>query len=209
MTGDGPSSPGPTGADRSPDVVWHQGSVSAAQRHAVTGGPGAVVWLTGLSGSGKSSVAVAMEAALLEAGRAAYVLDGDNLRHGLNGDLGFSAAERSENVRRTAEVAVLFADAGVVALVPLISPYRADRERARARAVSAGATFVEVHLDVALATCEERDPKGLYARARAGELTGMTGIDDPYEPPDRPEVVLGVADGSPEEMARVVLDRLG
>jgi bifunctional enzyme CysN/CysC len=166
--------------------------------------------MTGLSGSGKSTVAVEVERQLVASGRAAYLLDGDNLRHGLNGDLGFTAAERSENVRRVGEVAALFADAGVVAVVPLISPYRADREQARRRAGVAGAAFIEVHLDVPLELCESRDPKGLYARARSGELTGMTGIDDPYEAPVSPEVVLTPADGPPEAMAArviVALDR--
>jgi bifunctional enzyme CysN/CysC len=178
----------------------------------VTGGPGAVVWLTGLSGSGKSTVAVEVERLLVASGRAAYLLDGDNLRHGLNGDLGFSAEDRSENVRRVGEVAALFADAGVVAVVPLISPYRADRDRARRRAAVAGAPFLEVHLDVPLEVCESRDPKGLYARARAGELSGMTGIDDPYESPLAPELVLSAADGAPPEMAArviAVLEELG
>jgi bifunctional enzyme CysN/CysC len=178
----------------------------------VTGGPGAVIWLTGLSGSGKSTVAVEVERLLVASGRAAYLLDGDNLRHGLNGDLGFSAEDRSENVRRVGEVAALFADAGVVAVVPLISPYRADRDRARRRAAVAGAPFLEVHLDVPLEVCESRDPKGLYARARAGELSGMTGIDDPYERPSAPELVLSAADGAPPEMAArviAVLEELG
>lgn len=167
-----------------------------------------MVWLTGLSGSGKSSVAVEVEKQMLARGRAAYLLDGDNLRHGLNGDLGFSPRDRSENVRRVGEVGALFADAGVVAVVPLISPYRADRDRARQRARSVGARFVEVHMDVPLTLCEERDPKGLYARARAGELPGMTGIDDPYEPPERPELVLRQSDGSPRQMAARVVELL-
>jgi bifunctional enzyme CysN/CysC len=167
-----------------------------------------VVWLTGLSGSGKSTVAVELERQLVASGRAAYLLDGDNLRHGLNGDLGFSAEDRSENVRRVGEVASLFADAGVVAVVPLISPYRQDRDRARSRAGSAGVLFVEVYLDVPLDVCESRDPKGLYARARAGELTGMTGVDDPYEEPTAPEVVLTPGMGSPREMAEAVLEEL-
>ncbi len=166
------------------------------------------MWLTGLSGSGKSSVAAELERQLVSTGRAAYLLDGDNLRHGLNGDLGFSPADRSENVRRVGEVAALFADGGVVAVVPLISPYRVDRDRARGRAEAAGVRFVEVHLDVPLELCEARDPKGLYARARAGELSGMTGIDDPYEPPDRPELVLTPEDGSPAQMAALVLATL-
>ncbi|CAN5595312.1 N/A [soil metagenome] len=161
-------------------VVWHPGTVERSDRAVITGGAGAVVWLTGLSGSGKSTVAVALEQELVRLGRAAYLLDGDNLRHGLNVDLGFSAEDRDENVRRVGEVAALFADAGVVALVPLVSPYRAARDAVRARVTGAGLRFIEVHLATSLADCEARDPKGLYAKARAGELRGLTGIDDPY-----------------------------
>jgi len=201
-----------SGADserRSSDVVWHPGSVGRAERAEVTGGTGLVVWFTGLSGSGKSTVAVEVERALVGSGRAAYLLDGDNIRHGLNGDLGFSAADRSENVRRVGELAALFADAGLVALVPLISPYRVDREAARRRTESAGLRFVEVFVDTPLEECERRDPKGLYARARAGELNGMTGIDDPYERPLDPELVLGVTAATPEQQARLVLELVG
>jgi bifunctional enzyme CysN/CysC len=159
------------------------------------------VWFTGLSGSGKSTVAAEVERQLFASGRPAYLLDGDNLRHGLNGDLGFSTADRDENVRRVSEVARLFADAGLVALVPLISPYRAARQRARAMHVAAGLGFVEVFVDTPLRLCEQRDPKGLYRRARAGGLAGFTGIDDPYEPPLEPELVLRPEDGSPAEQA--------
>ena len=192
----------------SPDVVWHEGHVGREQRAEVTGGAGAVVWLTGLSGSGKSTVAVEVERSLVGQGRAAYLLDGDNLRHGLNGDLGFSAADRDENVRRVGEVAALFADAGVVALVPLVSPYRAARDSVRRRVVGAGLRFVEVHVATPLEECERRDPKGLYARARAGELTGMTGVDDPYEVPADPELTLTPAHGDPVAQAALVLELL-
>jgi bifunctional enzyme CysN/CysC len=195
---DGPSS----GAT---NIVWHPGEVDRPEREAATGGAGAVVWLTGLSGSGKSTVAVEVERHLVESGRVAYLLDGDNLRHGLNADLGFSAEDRIENIRRVGEVATLFADAGVVAVVPLISPYRASRDAVRARVRGAGLRFVEVHVATPLATCEQRDPKGLYARARAGEITGMTGIDDPYEEPVRPELVLVPGDGTPTTQAAMVL----
>ena len=164
-----------------------------------------LIVFTGLSGSGKSSVAVELERRLVTAGRAAYLLDGDNLRHGLNGDLGFSEDDRRENVRRVGEVALLFADAGVVAVVPLISPYRSARDGVRARVTSAGLRFVEVFVDTPLEECERRDPKGLYARARAGALTGMTGIDDPYEAPLRPELVLHPADGDAAGQAGRVL----
>jgi adenylyl-sulfate kinase len=188
------------------DVVWHAGHVDRSARLAVTATVGQVVWFTGLSGSGKSTVAAEVERSLVSAGRVAYLLDGDNIRHGLCNDLGFSAADRDENVRRVGEVAALFADAGVIALVPLVSPYRAARDRVRQRVESAGLAFVEVHLATPLDECERRDPKGLYARARAGEVKGMTGIDDPYEPPRHPELVLGPADGTPLQQAQRVID---
>jgi adenylyl-sulfate kinase len=171
-------------------VTWHETSVARAVRWERHGLTGATIWFTGLSGSGKSTIANAVAERLLDDGRPAYVLDGDNLRHGLNADLGFSAADRAENVRRVGEVARLLADAGLVALAPVISPYRADRDRVRAIHEAAGLRFVEVFVDTPLELCEERDPKGLYAKARAGELTGMTGIDDPYEPPLRPDVTI-------------------
>lgn len=197
-----------TAEPRSDHVVWHPGARSSPDRWAAIGSRGATVWFTGLSGSGKSTVAVSVEDALLGTGRPAYLLDGDNLRHGLNGDLGFSAADRSENVRRVGEVARLFADAGVVALVPLISPYAADRDRARAAHDLADLTFLEIFVDTPIELCESRDPKGLYAKARAGEITGFTGIDDPYEPPSRPELVLRPEDGDPRHQAGLVLDLL-
>jgi bifunctional enzyme CysN/CysC len=196
------------GETRSANVVWHPGSRPADERWQAIGARGATVWFTGLSGSGKSSVAVAVEDAVLATGRPSYLLDGDNLRHGLNGDLGFSAEDRHENVRRVGEVARLFADAGVVALVPLISPYVVDRDRARAAHDLAGVPFVEVYLDTPIELCEQRDPKGLYAKARAGEITGFTGIDDPYEAPARPDLVLRPEDGDPADQARLVLDLL-
>jgi adenylyl-sulfate kinase len=171
-------------------VTWHEATVDRASRWARHGLSGATVWITGLSGSGKSTLADAIATRLLDRRRPAYVLDGDNVRHGLNADLGFSPADRAENVRRIGEVAKLMADAGLVAIVPVISPYRADRRRVRAAHESAGLRFVEVFVDTPLAVCEQRDPKGLYAKARAGELAGMTGIDDPYEPPLRPELRL-------------------
>jgi bifunctional enzyme CysN/CysC len=196
----------------SPNVVWHASHIDRDRRIQATGQRGATVWLTGLSGSGKSTVAVAGERALVARGQVAYLLDGDNLRHGLNGDLGFSPEDRSENVRRVGEVARLFADAGVVALVPLISPYRLDRDRARAAHEAAGVPFVEVFVDTPIELCEQRDPKGLYAKARAGEITGFTGIDDPYEAPEQPELRLVPEDGDADAMAARVLallDALG
>ncbi len=189
----------------SPDVVWHPNSLDRDERAGALGHRGATIWFTGLSGSGKSTVAAACERLLVADGRPAYLLDGDNLRHGLNGDLGFSAGDRDENVRRVAEVARLFADAGVVALVPLISPYRVARDRARALHEAAGVPFYEVFVDTPLEVCEERDPKGLYAKARAGELTGMTGIDDPYEAPESPDLVLIPDDGRAVAAATRVL----
>jgi bifunctional enzyme CysN/CysC len=151
---------------------------------------GLTIWLTGLSGSGKTTIANAVAARLAVAGRPTYLLDGDVIREGLSADLGFSASDRDENVRRIGEVARLMADAGIVVLVPVISPYRDGRDRVRVVHETAGLRFVEVHVDTPLELCEQRDPKGLYARARAGDLPGMTGIDDPYEPPTAPDLVL-------------------
>lgn len=175
------------------DVVWHPGSVGRPERAAVTGGLGVTIWLTGLSGSGKSTVAHAAEQRLVAGGRAAYVLDGDNVRHGLNGDLGFAPEDRTENVRRVGEVARLMADAGLVVLVPVISPYRADRERVRRAHDAAGIPFREVWVSTPIEVCETRDPKGLYARARAGEVRGFTGIDAPYEAPAAPDLTVDTA----------------
>ena len=184
------------------NVVWHEGAVSRGQRSEITGGSGVTVWLTGLSGSGKSTIAVEVEKALIETGRAVYVLDGDNLRHGLNSDLGFSKADREENVRRVGEVARLMADAGIVVLVPVISPYREDRAAVKAAHEAAGLRFLEVFVDTPLEVCEQRDPKGLYARARAGEISGMTGIDDPYEQPEDPDLRLDTVEVEPAESVR-------
>ena len=188
---------------QSPNVVFQTGTVTREQRVAATGHRGMTVWFTGLSGSGKSTVAMALEQQLVGTGIPAYLLDGDNLRHGLNGDLGFDAASRNENVRRAGEVAVLFADAGVVAIVPLISPYRADRDRVRDRHAELGLQFVEVFVDTPIELCEQRDVKGLYAKARAGEIKGFTGIDDPYEAPTESELVL-TPGPSPAEAAATV-----
>jgi adenylyl-sulfate kinase len=194
------------GADpaRSANVVWQRGMLDREQRWAALGHPGATVWMTGLPASGKSTVAAGVEAQLLGQGRGAYILDGDNLRHGLNGDLGFSAEDRAENVRRTAEVAALLADAGVVVLVALVSPYRADRTAARVVHEHRGLPFLEVHVATSLEECERRDPKGLYARARAGELQGLTGVDDPYEPPEAPDVVIAGREPLDDAVTRVL-----
>ncbi len=170
------------------NITWQASLVAPEERWSCLGQRGCVLWLTGLSGSGKSTVARALEKALLGAGHAAYVLDGDNVRHGLNADLGFSHQDRTENIRRIGEVAALFADAGMIAITAFISPYRCDRARARHSAHPH--PFLEVFLDVPIEVCEERDPKGLYKKARAGQLADFTGIDAPYEAPATPEVVL-------------------
>jgi bifunctional enzyme CysN/CysC len=183
------------------NVVWHTAAVTREERAT----RGLTVWLTGLSASGKSSVAVELERRLVASGRPAYLLDGDNLRHGLNGNLGFSPADRAENVRRVAEVAKLFADAGVVSVVSLISPYQADRELARAAHEAAGLPFLEVFVDTPLEVCEDRDPKGMYAKARAGEISGFTGVDAPYERPESPDLVLTPENGDPAAMATLIL----
>jgi bifunctional enzyme CysN/CysC len=190
------------------NVVWHEPALARAARWDALGIRGATVWFTGLSGSGKSTVATEVERLLVGRHQPTYLLDGDNLRHGLNGDLGFSAGDRAENVRRVGEVARLFADAGVVALVPVISPYRSGRDAVRAMHAAAGLAFVEVFVDTPLEECERRDPKGLYKLARAGEITGFTGIDDPYEPPLSPELVLRPSDGDPAEQATRVVEAL-
>lgn len=190
----------------SDNITWHDGHVTAEQRQAILGQRGAVLWFTGLSGSGKSTVARRVEQLLLLAGHQTYVLDGDNLRMGLNQDLGFSAADRSENIRRVGCVAQLFADAGVLCLSAFISPYRADRQAARER-VPAG-QFLEVFIDTPLEVCESRDPKGLYKKARAGEIPTFTGISAPYESPESPEIHVRTADRSVESCAQEVVDYL-
>ena len=169
---------------------------------------GAVVWFTGLSGSGKSTVAVEVEAQLVAARQMAVMLDGDNLRHGLNSDLGFSDDDRNENIRRVGEVSLLFAEAGAVALVPVISPFRRSRNEVRHLVERNGLRFVEVFVDTPIEMCEQRDPKGLYAKARAGEITDFTGIDSPYEPPLSPELTLTPADGDPKQQAALVVGAL-
>lgn len=193
----------------SDNVRWHSSAVSREARAGATGQQGLTIWLTGLSGSGKSTVAVEIERQLIEAGRPAYLLDGDNLRHGLNANLGFSAEDRNENVRRVAHVARLFADAGTISIVPLISPYRELRDLARELHVAAELPFYEVFIDTPLEVCEQRDPKGLYKMARAGELTGMTGIDDPYEAPLNPEFRFTPDDGAGDEVAAALIASLG
>jgi adenylyl-sulfate kinase len=178
------------GGMSSSNVTWHPGEVTRDERESKTGSRGATLWLTGLSGSGKSTLAVAVERRLVLEGRNAYRLDGDNLRTGLSGDLGFSREARNENTRRAGEVACLFADAGLVAVVALISPYAETRLAARRLHERAGLPFVEVYMAVPSDLCATRDPKGLYARAAAGGIESFTGVDDPYEVPETPDLVV-------------------
>ena len=190
------------------DITWHHGELSRDERWQLLGAQGATVWLTGLSGSGKSTVAAAVERRLLERRQPAYLLDGDNLRHGLNAGLGFSDDDRAENVRRVAEVARLFADAGVVSLVSLISPFRAGRDHARRVHEAAGLPFLEIWVNAPLDECERRDPKGLYAKARAGQIPEMTGLTSPYEEPENPDLTLQTDVLSVEEAVERVVDTL-
>ena len=208
-----------------PIVVWHEQAITRADRERLSGHRGCVVWFTGLSGSGKSTVANAVDAKLHASGVKTYVLDGDNVRHGLNatpqalaarhGDpfgerfgLGFAPEDRIENIRRIGEVAKLMADAGLVVLTAFVSPYRGDRTAVRetlSGGVGDGGDFVEVFVDTPLAVCEQRDPKGLYKKARAGEIKHFTGIDDPYEAPDAAELVLPGGDASVDDLANRVV----
>jgi len=205
------------------EVHWHEHAVSREERESLNGHKGCVVWFTGLSACGKSTVANLVDHKLHSMGVRSFVLDGDNIRHGLNatpdmlrqghGDefgkrfgLGFSAQDREENIRRIGAVAKLFCDAGIVAITAFISPYRVDRDRVRA--LVADGDFIEVFVDAPLEVCEKRDPKGLYRKARAGEIKGFTGIDDPYEPPETPELVLDAGTKSPEALAEEVIAHL-
>ncbi|MFW5839872.1 MAG: adenylyl-sulfate kinase [Planctomycetota bacterium] len=188
------------------NLTWDHSHVTPADRQGLLGQTGCVIWMTGLSGSGKSTVGRALEKALIDRGQLAFVLDGDNVRHGLNADLGFSAADRDENIRRVGQVAALFAEAGVLTIVSFISPYRAGR--ARAREMAGAGRFVEVFVDTPIETCRRRDPKGLYKKADAGEITDFTGIDAPYETPEAAEITLKTQDHTPEESAGQVIDYL-
>jgi len=190
------------------NITWHEGHVSRQQRERLLRQRGCTIWFTGLSGSGKSTLAYTVEHALIQRGHLAYVLDGDNIRHGLNKNLGFSAEDREENIRRISEVAKLFADAGVITMTSFISPYRKDRDNARQLHEQAGLPFIEVYLATPLEVCEQRDPKGLYKKARAGEIKNFTGIDDPYEPPLRPELTFNAAEISPQQAAAQLLGYL-
>lgn len=194
------------------NITWHEGHVGREDRQRLLKQKGATIWFTGLSGCGKSTIAFTVEHALIESGRLAYVLDGDNIRHGLNKNLGFSAADREENIRRIGEVTKLFADAGLLSLTSFISPYRKDRDLARKIHEEAGLPFIEVFVDVPVEICEQRDPKGLYKKARAalaaGKGMGFTGVDDPYEAPLKPELVLANDRVTPQEAAATVLTHL-
>ena len=190
------------------NVRWHAGEVSRVDRQKLLGQVGATVWFTGLSGSGKSSAAVALEKALMELGHISYRLDGDNVRLGINKNLGFTADDRTENIRRIGEVSKLFVDTGVVVLSSFISPYRADRDMVRALHEEAGMIFLEVFVDVPLAVAEARDPKGLYKKARAGEIKNFTGIDAPYEEPQNPDLVLPAHSMTLEEEMEALLGLL-
>jgi len=187
------------------NVTWHDGDITLEDRNALMGQKGATLWFTGLSGSGKSTVAVALEKALFERGCLSYRLDGDNIRLGINKNLGFSAEDRTENIRRIGEIAKLFVDSSVIALSSFISPYRADRDEVRALHAESGYPFVEVFVDCALEEAERRDPKGLYKRARAGEIKNFTGIDDPYEAPLAAEIHLRTDQMSLEEEVNVII----
>ncbi|MCL4694759.1 MAG: adenylyl-sulfate kinase [Candidatus Hydrogenedentes bacterium] len=188
------------------NITWHHADITKEDREKQNGHKAVVIWFTGLSGSGKSTLAHAVENALHEAGCRTFVLDGDNIRHGLNKDLGFSPEDREENIRRIGEVASLFTQAGVIAMTAFISPYRADRDKARA--IAGEGNFVEVYVKCALDVCEERDPKGLYKKARAGEIKEFTGISAPYEEPDHAELVVDTGAQTLQESAESVLAAL-
>lgn len=185
------------------NIVWHEGQVAREQREALLAQKGVLIWLTGLPSSGKSTVAFTVEHTLVERGRMAYVLDGDNIRHGLNKNLGFSAEDRAENIRRIGEVGKLFADAGVITLSSFVSPYRADRDGVRE--LMDDGDFIEVFIDTPLEVCETRDPKGLYKKARTGEIPNFTGISDPYEPPENPELVIYTVDSTPQRATQQII----
>jgi adenylylsulfate kinase len=190
------------------NVTWQDGEVSRQDRYSILRQRGATIWFTGLSGSGKSTIAIALEQALYQLGKLSYRLDGDNVRLGINKNLGFSEEDRKENIRRIGEVAKLFGDAGLISLSSFISPYTKDRNEVRHLHEQAGLEFIEVHVDCSLAVAEERDPKGLYKKARAGEIKNFTGIDDPYEAPESPEIHLHTDAMSVKQEVQIILDHL-
>lgn len=191
------------------NITWHHGHVERDDRHRLLKQRGATIWFTGLPSSGKSTIAFTLEHALVERGHLAYVLDGDNIRHGLNKNLGFSPEDRVENIRRIGEVAKLFADAGLLTCTSFISPYRADRDQARKIHQEAGLPFIEVFVRTPVELCERRDPKGLYKKAKAGELKEFTGVSAPYEEPLNPELILDTAELTPDQAVQIVLLYLG
>jgi adenylylsulfate kinase len=197
------SSASPSTIGKATNIVWHHSTVTRSSRAHQRGHRSAILWFTGLSGSGKSTLANAVNSALFEQGLACYVLDGDNIRHGLCSDLGFSDADREENIRRIGEVAKLFLDAGVVVLTAFVSPFGADR--ARARGLVGAGDFIEIHCAADLSVCESRDTKGLYAKARAGEIKDFTGISSPYEAPERPELRVNTGEQTLEESVQEVI----
>ena len=190
------------------EAIWHEPGVTRSQRWNKHGLVGATVWLTGLSGSGKSTIATELARELLNTSRLAYILDADNVRLGLNSDLGYSDNDRTENIRRMAEVACLFADSGTVAIVPIISPFIASREHARKIHEQRQLRFIEVHVATPIDECERRDTKGLYAKVRSGQLTGLSGVDSPYEAPIYPDVTVGLAKESLREYVAMILAKL-
>ena len=190
------------------NITWHEGAVTREERTANMGQTGCTLWMTGLSGSGKSTVAVALEQVLMQRGYHAYRLDGDNIRHGLNKNLGFSAVDRDENIRRIGEVTKLFADAGVISITSFISPYAEARQMVRELHEKDGIPFFEVYVNAPLDVAESRDPKGLYKKARAGEIKGFTGIDDPFEAPESPEIELRTDELSVEQSVEKLLEAL-
>lgn len=190
------------------NITWHEGHVKRDIRERLLQQKGCTIWFTGLSASGKSTLAFTLEHALVQRNRMAYVLDGDNVRYGLNKNLGFSAADREENIRRIGEVAKLFADSGIITMTSFISPYRQDRAIAREIHEKAGLSFLEVFVDAPIEVCEKRDPKGLYEKARRGEIKNFTGIDDPYEPPTDPEIIIPSGTLTPEQGAMRILGYL-
>ncbi|WP_281170177.1 adenylyl-sulfate kinase [Carboxydothermus ferrireducens] len=192
--------------DLANNLFWHEGKITAEDREKLLGQKGVVIWLTGLSGSGKSTIARELEAVLYREGKLAYVLDGDNIRMGLNKDLGFSEKDRQENIRRIGEVAKLFVDAGIIVITAFISPFRADRDKVRS--LLPEGKFIEVFVDCPLEVCEARDVKGLYQKAREGKIPEFTGITSPYEPPVKPEITLKTAEQSLEECVDIILTYL-
>ncbi|GAV22110.1 adenylyl-sulfate kinase [Carboxydothermus pertinax] len=188
------------------NLFWHEGKITAEDREKLLGQKGVVIWLTGLSGSGKSTIARELETVLYRAGKLSYVLDGDNIRMGLNKDLGFSEKDRQENIRRIGEVAKLFVDAGVIVITAFISPFRADRDKVRS--LLPEGKFIEVFVDCPLEVCEARDVKGLYKKAREGKIPEFTGITSPYEPPEKPEITVKTSEQSLKECVEIIITYL-